>query len=116
VQYPDVTLQKRTMRALRVLTAGGAPLAGVPKGREAGIAYFRVNEDRLACGVSGLQSSEFESFFGVTMGTIRMRAARVESLLAVWTSGIPNPLSPSRVYPLETCYPFVGDESRAATD
>jgi hypothetical protein len=49
----------------------------------AGIVYFPAKQDRQACGVPGLLNSGLEKFFGVSMGTIRMRAARVEQLLTV---------------------------------
>ena len=82
-KYPNDAMSKRAMKALQFIKSGEQPLSGKPEGWAAGIVYFLANQDRQACGVPGLLNSEFESFFGVTMGTIRRRAARIESLLAV---------------------------------
>src|SRR6185437_1315173 len=77
-QYPDGTLNKRAMKALRLIAASGEPMPGRSAGWAAGIVYYLVNQCRQSCGVPGLLNSEFESIFGVTMSTIRKRAARIE--------------------------------------
>jgi len=82
-KYPDGAMQTRAANALQLIHASDKPLAGRPEGWAAGIVYFLANRDRQACGVPGVLNSELESFFGVTMGTIRRRAARVERLLNV---------------------------------
>ena len=80
--HPNVAVQKRVQKALRFLTADSKPLAGKPEGWAAGIIYAVTNRDRQACGVPGLLNSEFEALFGVSMGTIRRRAAQIAELLA----------------------------------
>ena len=80
-RHPDVLLQRRALKALRLLTACDEPLRGKPAGWAAGIVYAVANRDRQACGVPGLLNNEFEAFFGVSMGTIRRRAAQVATLL-----------------------------------
>ena len=81
--HPDETLQPRTDKFLRFIMAGDEPLLGRPEGWAAGIVYAAANWERRACGVPGLLNSELESFFGVSMGTIRRRAARVYHLMVV---------------------------------
>ncbi len=80
--HPNVAVQKRVLKALRFLTADNKPLGGEPEGWAAGIIYAVANRDRQACGVPGLLNSEFEAIFGVSMGTIRRRAAQIAELLA----------------------------------
>jgi len=82
-QHPDAATQSRALKILRLLTACEEPLRGNPEGWAAGIIYWAANHDRQACGVHGLLNSEVEALFGVSMGTIRKRAAQIERLLAV---------------------------------
>ena len=81
--YRDDTLQKQALKALRFLMAGDEPLLGKPAGWAAGIVYALANRYRQPCGVPGLLNKDLEKFFGVTMGTIRERAARVDERLAI---------------------------------
>jgi len=81
--HPDAATQRRALKALRFLVACEKPLPGKPEGWAAGIIYGLANQDRRACGVPGLVNSEFEALFGVSMGTVRKRAAQIERLLAV---------------------------------
>lgn len=81
--YPDPAMQKSALKAWRFLTACHRPLLGKPEGWAAGIIYTLANRGRRACGVPGVLNSDFEQFFGVSMGTIRKRAAQIEELLAV---------------------------------
>jgi len=81
--YRDAAMQKSALKALRFLTACDTPLVGKPEGWAAGIIYALTTRGRRACGVPGLLNSDFEQFFGVSMGTIRKRAAQIEELLAV---------------------------------
>jgi hypothetical protein len=81
--YPDSVMQQRTAKAMRFLEAHEEPLTGKPEGWAAGIIYALSNPDRQACGVPGLLNSEFLEFFGVSMGTIRKRAARVKERLSI---------------------------------
>jgi len=73
----DPALQKRAMKAIRFLAAGDDPLAGKPGAWAAGIIHALVNRGRRACGVPGILNAEFEQFFGVSMSTVRKRAAQV---------------------------------------
>ena len=79
--HGDVALQERALKAMRFLTVSDKVLAGKPAGWAAGIIYALANRDRQACGVPGLLNSELEVFFGVSMTTIRKRAAIVVQLL-----------------------------------
>lgn len=79
---PDAAMQRRALKTLRLLAACEKPLPGMPEGWAAGIIYGLANRDRRACGVPGLLNSEVEALFGVSMGTIRKRAAQIERLLA----------------------------------
>ncbi len=78
--HPDATLQKRALRALRFLRTSDKPLRGKAEGWAAGIIYAAASRDRQACGVPGVPNSEFEAMMGVSMSTVRTRAAQVERL------------------------------------
>ena len=75
--YPNAALHERTARALRLVAAGEKPLIGKPESWAAGAIYAVANLDRQACGMPGLLNSEFAEFFGVSMESIRKRAADV---------------------------------------
>ena len=81
--YPNPTLNTRTVKALRFLATGEKALMGKPEGWAAGVIYAIANLDRQPCGVPGLLNSEFTEFFGVTMETIRRRAAEVASGITI---------------------------------
>jgi hypothetical protein len=81
-RHPDEALRKRAMKTLQLVATRDELLAGKPAGWAAGIVYAMANRDRQACGVPGLLNSELEAFFGVSMGTIRKRAAQIAELLA----------------------------------
>jgi hypothetical protein len=81
--YPDAAMQKRALRVLPFLRISDKPLAGKSKGWAAGIIYTVAKRDRMACGVPGVLNSEFEAMMGVSMGTARRRAARVEELMTL---------------------------------
>ena len=81
--YRDAAMQKSALKALRFLTACDKPLLGKPEGWSAGIVYALATRGRRACGVPGVLNSEFEQFFGVSMGTICKRAAQIEEMLAL---------------------------------
>jgi Domain of unknown function (DUF6398) len=82
-RYPDAALQSRAAKAVRILTADDQPFAGKPEGWAAGIIYALANRDRQACGMPGLLNSEFAEFFGVSMGTVRKRAASVAERIII---------------------------------
>jgi len=81
--YRDTVMQKSAMKALRFLVAGDEPMGGKPEGWAVGIIYALANRDRRACGVPGMLNAEVEQFFGVTMNTIRRRAAQVQRALEI---------------------------------
>lgn len=83
VEHPDAAVQRRALKALRLLAACEQPRRGNAEGWAAGIIYWAANHDRRACGVPGLLNSEVEAIFGVSMDTIRRRAAQVERLLTM---------------------------------
>jgi hypothetical protein len=82
--YPNPALHERAAKALRLLAAGDKPFAGKPEGWAAGAIYAVANLDRQACGVPGLLNAEFTEFFGVSMETVRRRAANVVSQISFW--------------------------------
>lgn len=79
--HPDAVMQKRALKALRLLRASEKPLVGRAEGWAAGIIYAVATDGCIPCGVPGVLNSEFERFMGVTMSTVRHRAARVKALL-----------------------------------
>lgn len=81
--YRDGAMQRRALKALHLLKACNKPLLGKPEGWAAGIVYELATRGRRACGVPGILNSDFERFFGVSMGTIRKRAAQIGELLAL---------------------------------
>jgi hypothetical protein len=80
-RYCDDTLRKRALKALRFVMSSDKQLLGKPAGWAAGIVYALCNRYRNACGVPDLLNKDLEEFFGVKMGTIRERAAKVNGLL-----------------------------------
>jgi hypothetical protein len=82
-KYPNLPLQKSTMTALRFLVASGEPLLGKPEGWTAGLVYALANHGRIPVGLPGLLNSEVEAYFGVSMSTIRKRAAQIEKNLTI---------------------------------
>jgi len=81
--YGDAKMQKTATTVLCFLAAGGEPMRGKPEGWAAGIVYALANRDRRACGVPGMLNAKVEEFFGVTMSTIRKRAAQVERTMTI---------------------------------
>lgn len=81
--YPNPVMRKRAMKALQFLAAGDVPLAGRLEGWAAGIIYSLATRGRQACGVPGILNAEFEQFFGVSMSTVRKRAAQVQRAMDI---------------------------------
>jgi len=81
--YQNPALEKRAVKALRLLAAAEKRLAGKPEGWAAGVIYAVANSDRQACGVPGLLKSEFTEFFDVSMETVRKRSANVLTETAI---------------------------------
>ena len=79
--HPNAAMERRALKALRLLLASDASLTGASGGWAAGIIYAAANRDRRACGVPGILNSDFAAFFGVSMGTVRRRAAQIAGLL-----------------------------------
>ena len=75
--YPDPTMQRSALKALRFLASRREPLAGKSEGWAAGIIYGLAARHRRPCGVPGILNADFELFFGVSMSTVRKRAAQV---------------------------------------
>ena len=84
--HRDTSMQKDAMKPLRLLAAGDDPLSGKPEGWAAGIIYALATRGRRAGGVPGILNADFEQFFGVSMSTIRTRAAQVERALEIWST------------------------------
>ncbi len=81
--HPNDQLHRRAVKALAFVTSTGGPLARKAEGWSAGIVYAVANRDQKACDVPGLLNSELGSAFGVSMETIRRRAAQVTELVEV---------------------------------
>ena len=82
--HPDRVLAARLKKALRILVAIGGPLKGEPAGWAAGLVYWITNEGgRIPCGVPGVLNADLEKCFGITMSTIRKRAAQVGPILTI---------------------------------
>ncbi len=81
VRYPNPALKAKTLQAMRAMQRKVACPAGNPSGWAGGILYAAANDGKTPVGIPGLLNSEVEKFFGVTMGTIRRRAARVSAPL-----------------------------------
>lgn len=82
-EFPNADLRRRSEKVLRLVVTSEEGFKGKPEGWAAGIIYAAANRDRQAVGVPGLLNSEFEQFFGVSMGTVRRRAAQVAEALSV---------------------------------
>ena len=80
---PGVRYQARAYKALRLLRASEKPLHGKPEGWAAGIIYYLATDGHIPCGVSGMLNAEFEALMGVSMDTVRTRAARVRELVTM---------------------------------
>ena len=81
--YRDAAMKKNAMKALRFLVASDEPLGGKSQGWAAGIIYALATRGRRACGVPGILNADFEQFFGVSMSTVRKRAAQVERAMEI---------------------------------
>lgn len=79
--YPDAAMQKRAMKALRMLRASEKPLKGKAEGWAAGIIYFVVTDGHVPCGVPRVSNAEFSEFMGVPMETARQRSGRVRDIV-----------------------------------
>ena len=75
--------RERALKALQFVVADRKKLSGAPAGWAAGIIYALANRGCYPCGVPELLNSDFEAFFGVSMSTIRKRAAQVAQSLDV---------------------------------
>ena len=73
-EYPNVQLRGQSERVLKELEAEGHALPGKPGGWAAGIVYA---VGCTVCGVPGVFNRELEKAFGVSMSTVRRRAAAV---------------------------------------
>lgn len=81
--HPDAIMEKRAHKALRLLRASETPLQGKTEGWAAGIIYAVATDGRIPCGVPDILNADFERFMGVTMSTVRTRAARVNDVIRV---------------------------------
>jgi hypothetical protein len=81
--YPNSALEKRSIKALRLLASAEIALAGKAEGWAGGVIYGVANLDGRACGVPGVLNSDFEKFFGVSMETVRKRAANIMNQITV---------------------------------
>lgn len=79
--YPDATMQKLAIKALRMLRASEKPLRGKAEGWAAGIIYFVATDGHFPCGVPNMLNAEFAQFMGVAMETARRRSGRVRDIV-----------------------------------
>ena len=73
-EYPNVRLKADAERVLEALESADLLLSGKAAGWAAGIVYAVGS---TICGVPGLLNAELEEAFGVSMSTVRRRAAAV---------------------------------------
>ncbi|QNN23326.1 hypothetical protein HED60_13920 [Planctomycetales bacterium ZRK34] len=79
--FPDAMMQMRAHKSLRLLRANDKQLQGKAEGWAAGIVYAVYTDGKIPCGIPGILNRDFEALMGVTMGTVRDRAARVMDIL-----------------------------------
>lgn len=77
-QLPNDELHRSVERTLAELTKSRSEFAGDPAGWAAGLVLAVGSE---GCGVPGMLNAELEKAFGVSMGTIRRRAAEIRDEL-----------------------------------
>ncbi len=77
-------MERNAKKILRFLVAGEEKMGGKPEGWAAGAVYALANRNKWACGVVGILNADFECFFGVSMSTVRKRAAQVDREVKVW--------------------------------
>lgn len=81
--YPEPSIEKRAARLVRLLGACEESRLGKAEGWALGLVYLLANRDRRAVGFPGALNAEVEELFGVSMSTIRKRAAQVDRLLTI---------------------------------
>ena len=81
--YRAPSMRKSAEKVLRFLAVSDEPMNGKPEGWAAGIIYAIANLNRRACGVPGILNADLEDLFGVTMSTIRKRAAQVTRAIEI---------------------------------
>jgi len=74
-------LRARVKKGVRSLSLSDKTLGGDPAGWAAGLVYWLATKGFRPCGVPNVQNSELEKCFGVSMSTIRKRAAQVGALV-----------------------------------
>ena len=79
--HANAEMQGRALNALRLLRASDKPLEGKAEGWAAGIIYAIATDGHRPCGVPDVLNSEFERLMGVTMSTVRKRAAQVMEII-----------------------------------
>ena len=77
-KYPNPSLQVDANHILKRLLALKISMPGKPGGWAGGIVYAMSS---VGAGVPGALNSELEIAFGVSMGTIYRRAAKIRKLL-----------------------------------
>ena len=81
-RHPNPQLQAWAMGSFQKLLKRGVQLTGSPAGWMAGLVYAVANHGKRPCGVDGLLNAEFtEAFGGVSMSTVRSRAATIQQML-----------------------------------
>lgn len=80
---PNSALQRKAADCLTFLMKSGKPLLGALRAWAAGIIYAVANLNRFPCGVDGVLDAEFAAFFGMSMTTIRNRAAQIDTLYTI---------------------------------
>jgi hypothetical protein len=73
-------LAPKAKRMVKMLAGSGEPLRGEPGGWAGGIIHAMTCH---GCGVPGVLNASLEKSFGVTIGTIRKRAAQIGRLFEV---------------------------------
>jgi len=81
--YDNPELRDRALKAVRFLAAAEKAPAGNPAGWAAGIVYAMANRYCIPCGVPGLLNAEFTAMMGVSMETVRTRAAQFNRIIEI---------------------------------
>ena len=78
--HPNNGMRKRALQVLRFLTISSTPLPGELEDWAEGI-IFIANQGRMSLGFPGLLNSEFQKLYGVSIETVRKRAAEIDELV-----------------------------------
>ena len=85
-KHPNPALQAACLPALDELLKRDVKLTGALAGWMGGLVYAVANDAKFPCGVDGVLNADFSAAWGVTMNTIRRRAAEIKRAFG-WMPG-----------------------------